>query len=149
MPGKSRRKTGREQRLDELESDDSEGEEERLVRNMTGEELEDLQFPVIIDSGACASVMPTDWCPHVETTSTPQSRSREFFRVANGTKIYNEGRKLVTMMTREETKRDMRFTICDVSKALGSVSQMCKTGHRVIFNPNCSIMLSMCPGSAS
>ena len=31
--------------------------------------------------------------------------------------------------------RDMRFTVCDVSKALGSVSQMCKTGHRVVFNP--------------
>ena len=31
--------------------------------------------------------------------------------------------------------RDMRFTVCDVSKALGSVSQMCKVGHRVVFNP--------------
>ena len=31
--------------------------------------------------------------------------------------------------------RDMRFTVCDVSKALGSVSQMCKTGHKVVFNP--------------
>ena len=31
--------------------------------------------------------------------------------------------------------RDMRFTACDVSKALGSVSQMCRTGHRVVFNP--------------
>ena len=29
----------------------------------------------------------------------------------------------------------MRFTICDVSKALGSVSQMCRIGHRVTFNP--------------
>ena len=42
---------------------------------------------------------------------------------------------MVTMMTREGAKRDMRFTICDVSKALGSVSQMCKAGHRVVFNP--------------
>ena len=31
--------------------------------------------------------------------------------------------------------RAMRFTVCDVSKALGSVSQMCKVGHRVVFNP--------------
>ena len=29
----------------------------------------------------------------------------------------------------------MRFTLYDVAKALGSVPQMCKTGHRVIFNP--------------
>ena len=38
-------------------------------------------------------------------------------------------------MTREGAMRDMRFTVCDVSKALGSVSQMCRTGHRVVFNP--------------
>ena len=100
-----------------------------------GERWEDLPFPVIIDSGACASVMPTEWCPHVETMSTPQSRAREFFRAANGHRIYNEGQKLVTMMTQEGTKRDMRFTVCDVSKALGSVSQMCRTGHKVVFNP--------------
>ena len=30
--------------------------------------------------------------------------------------------------------RDMRFTVCDVSKAMGSVSQMCRTGHRVVFS---------------
>ena len=39
------------------------------------------------------------------------------------------------MMTQEGALRDMRFTVCDVSKALGSVSQMCKTGHKVVFNP--------------
>ena len=39
------------------------------------------------------------------------------------------------MMPTEGTIRDMRFTVCDVSKALGSVSQMCRAGHRVVFNP--------------
>ena len=39
------------------------------------------------------------------------------------------------MMAREGAMRDMKFTICDVSKALGSVSQMCRAGHRVMFNP--------------
>ena len=38
------------------------------------------------------------------------------------------------MMTKEGTMRDMRFTVCPVTKALGSVSQMCRTGHRVVFN---------------
>ena len=38
-------------------------------------------------------------------------------------------------MSREGAMRDMRFTVCDVSKALGSVFQMCRTGHRVVFNP--------------
>ena len=39
------------------------------------------------------------------------------------------------MITKEGTKRDMNFTVCGVSKALGSVSQMCRAGHRVVFNP--------------
>ena len=39
------------------------------------------------------------------------------------------------MMTQEGALRDMRFTVCDVAKALGSVSQMCRTGQRVVFNP--------------
>ena len=39
------------------------------------------------------------------------------------------------MMTQEGSMRDMRFIVCDVAKALGSVSQMCRAGHRVVFNP--------------
>ena len=42
---------------------------------------------------------------------------------------------MVTMMTKEGTKRAMKFTACDVSKAIGSVSQMCRSGHKVVFNP--------------
>ena len=79
--------------------------------------------------------MATDWCPHVETMNTPQSRSKEFFRAASGQKIYNEGQTIVIRMTREGNRRDMKLTICDVAKALGSVSHMCRTGHKVIFNP--------------
>ena len=40
-----------------------------------------------------------------------------------------------SMMTKEGIMRDMRFTVCPVTKALGSVSQMCRNGHRVTFNP--------------
>ena len=129
-----RRQCKRNQR-DEYDDGESESEEEQLVCNMIGDRWGSLPFPVIIDSGACASVMPTDWCPHVEATSTPESRAKEFVRVANGHKIYNEGQKVVIMTTREGTTRDMKFTVCDVPKALGSVSLMRKTGHRVVLNP--------------
>ena len=42
------------------------------------------------------------------------------------------------MMTQEGALRDMKFIVCDVSKAFGSVSQMCKIGHRVVSNPSWS-----------
>ena len=38
-------------------------------------------------------------------------------------------------MTKEGAIRDMKFEVCNVTRALGSVSQMCRAGHRVIFNP--------------
>ena len=89
----------------------------------------------MIDSGACASVLPTDWCQHVDLVKTPQSEAGEFFRVANGKKIFNEGQKFVSMMTKEGAMRDMNFIVCAVTKALGSVSQMCQAGNTVVFNP--------------
>ena len=118
-----------------LEDEDSDAEEEHLICSTTGRKWESLPFPVIIDSGACASVMPSGWCRHVSTQKTRQSEAGEYFRAANGNKLYNEGQKFVSMMTREGTWRDMRFTACDVSKALGSVSQMCRAGHTAVFNP--------------
>ena len=57
------------------------------------------------------------------------------FRAANGQKIHNHGEKVISMIIKEGAKRDMRFTVCDVSKVVGYVSQMCRTGHRVVFNP--------------
>ena len=102
---------------------------------MTGERWEQLPFPIIIDSGASASVILTSWCPLIPVTPTQQSEAGEFFRVANGEKIYNRGQKFNIMMTQEGVQRDMKFIACnEVSKALGSVSQMCRSGHRVVFN---------------
>lgn len=59
MMRRSETKRTRSQNQD-FEDDDSEAEEDQLVCNMTGERWEDLPFPVIIDSGACGSVMSTD-----------------------------------------------------------------------------------------
>ena len=38
------------------------------------------------------------------------------------------------MMSREGHLRNMKFTSCDVKRALGSVSAICKQGHTVVFN---------------
>lgn len=102
---------------------------------MTGQTLEALQFPVVVDLGASAIVMPQDWCPHLPTIATQQSEQGECFRAANGNTIYNQGQQIVTLMTQDGAQRDMQFTVCDVAKALASVSQMCRAGNRVAFNP--------------
>merc|ERR1739836_244115 len=45
-----------------------------------------------------------------------------------------KARKLVTMTSREGHLRNMRFTSCNVERALGSVSSICRPGHTVVFN---------------
>ena len=89
----------------------------------------------MIDSGASESVMPIEWCQHVILRETQASRQGRNYTVANGDPIYNKGEKLVTMMTREGCNRNMGFQVCDVARPLGVVSQFCRTGHSVVFNP--------------
>ena len=67
---------------DDEDSDD--GETEKLVCNMTGQGWEASPFPVVVDSGASASVMPQEWCPVVPIVSTPQSEQGEFFTAGGG-----------------------------------------------------------------
>ena len=102
---------------------------------MRGQDWEALPYPIIVDSGASASTLPKDWCKHVKLWETAESRSGQAFNAANGDEIPNLGRRSVTLMTREGAIRDMNFEVCDVTRALGSVSQMCKAGHKVVFNP--------------
>ena len=127
-----KRRVQRRVAIEDVESDE---DERQMVCTMTGQNWESSPFSIVIDSGACASVMPSGWRKHVPLQKTPQAESGEYFRAANGTKIYNEGQKCVSMMTREGAWRDMNLTVCDVAKALGSVSQMCRPGHTVVVNP--------------
>ena len=94
------RTKGRTQRT-RTEDSDSEDEGTELVCNMTGRSRESLPFPVIIDPGACAPVMKTSWCNHVPLQGTPQSRSGEYYRAANGNRIYHEGERAVSTLTQE------------------------------------------------
>ena len=109
-------------------------EEGELICNMAGDTWESLPYPVIIDSGAAASVLPERWCGHIKTVPTEASRNGEHYTAANGGKIFNRGEKTGTMMSREGHLRNMRFTSCDVKRALGSVSSICRQGHTVVFN---------------
>ena len=115
--------------------EDEDDEDGQLICIMRGKDWEPLPYPIIVDSGASASTLPREWCNHVKLWETPGSRAGQGFHAANGEEIPNLGRRDVTLMTREGAIRDMKFEVCSVTRALGSVSQMCKAGHRVIFNP--------------
>ena len=105
------------------------------VCNMTGSSWESLPYPIVVDSGASASVMPEKWCEHVQLHETEASKRGIYYTAANGHRIYNKGERQVTMLSREGDRRNMKFQVCDVERPLGSVSQMCQAGHSVVFNP--------------
>ena len=106
-----------------------------LVCKMSGDPWESMPYPIIVDSGASASVMPASWCAHSKVHETEASRKGLYYTAANGHKIYNQGERQITMMTREGVKRNMRFQVCNVERPLGSVSQFCQAGNSVVFNP--------------
>eukprot|EP00973_Karenia_brevis_P003725 514899-Karenia_brevis.AAC.1 len=86
---------------------------------------------VTVDSGAADSVAPEDQCVGYATRSTAASKAGMNYIAANGKKIPNLGEKVISAVTQEGIETSMRFQICPVTKALGSVSRMTKNGHRV------------------
>ena len=97
-------KKQRQRRIAEDSDDDEEGSD--MICNMIGYLLGSLPFPIIIEPGVCASVMPTNWCNHLSLQETAQSKAGEHYRAANGNKIYHEGGRVVSMTTQEGAMRD-------------------------------------------
>ena len=102
---------------------------------MAASEWQPLPKPLVVDSGAGETVIPTDWLPKHEIEESVGSRSREYYTTADGTKIYNEGQKCVAVSCMDGTQeRSMTFQVAQVDKALGSVSQMVRNNKRLVFD---------------
>ena len=101
----------------------------------TQNEWTPLPKPLVVDSGAGETVMPSDWFPAHATTESDGSRSNDFYTTADGTKVFNEGQKRVDVCTLDgQHCRTMTFQLAKVRKALGSVSQMVRNGNRLVFD---------------
>ena len=94
-----------------------------------------LPQPLVVDSGAGETVIPSEWLPAHPTRESAGSRSNEYYTTADGNKVYNEGQKQVIISTLNGgQERQMTFQVAQVHKALGSVSQMVRNGNRVVFD---------------
>ena len=67
--------------------------------------------------------------------ATGEEKATNWFTAANGGAVTIEGTKSLHMVTLDgnDALRRMEFTVCDVNKALGSVSKICANGNRVVF----------------
>ena len=86
-----------------------------------------------MDSGACASAMPSGGCAHVPAKEAQQSRAGEMFGRQMDRRVHNQGERVVSMMAKEGNMRNMKFTVCHISMAFGSVSyiQDIETGEKM------------------
>ena len=73
---------------------------EKLICAMRGNDWESLPYPIVVDSGASASILPKEWCQHVKLWEADGSKSGQSFNAANGLEIPNFGRRVVTFMIR-------------------------------------------------
>ena len=92
------------------------------------------KLPITIDSGAAASVLPSGWLPEYKALETPESKAGVHYVAADGKRIPDEGGKRLNVVLENGCKRNMKFNIAKVNKALGSVGKICETGHRVVFD---------------
>ena len=100
-----------------------------------GEEWKLMPRPLVIDSGAAETVMPTDWFTGHELKEAEESRGGQFYVCAGGKEITNYGERTLTLSTLDWSSiRNMTFQVTDVTKALGSVSKIVANGNKVVFD---------------
>ena len=94
------------------------------------------EIELAVDSGASETVVNDDMLKSVQTQESAASRRGVEYEVANGIRIPNLGEKRFIGTSDEGVSRRLTAQVCDVNKALLSVSKMVKAGNRVIFDPD-------------
>lgn len=89
---------------------------------------------ITVDSGAAESVMPEELCSQYPTLDTKASLSGMCYLGADGSEIPNLGERTICAIMEDGSAAKMRFQVCPVTKALGSVSRMTQAGNRVVFD---------------
>ena len=83
-----------------------------------GEECRLMARPMVIDSGAAETVLPTEWFTGHELKETEESRGGQFYVCAGGRDIPNNGERTLTLSTLDwSSVRNMTFQMTDVTKA--------------------------------
>ena len=98
-----------------------------LISGVSEPEWQEIE--IIVDSGACDTVMPTKLCPHISMIATAKSRSGFEYEVANGDGLLDMGeRRCYTMTESSGTMKRSALQCASVYKALPSVSRLADRG---------------------
>ena len=93
------------------------------------DEWEEIEF--LVDSGASATVVNTNQIKAVKASDPDPNK---YYKMADGSTIYNKGEKLFRAATDEYRAFKVRSQVADVDTALLSVAQVVDRGGRVVFD---------------
>ncbi len=98
------------------------------------------EVKLYVDSGATETVVGEGMLTSVDIVEGAASRIGVTYEVANGLRIPNLGEKKFCGISAEGCRRGLTAQVCDVNKALLSVSRLVKQGHRVVFDDDNSFI---------
>lgn len=76
-----------------------------------------LPKPLVVDSGAGETMIPTEWLPQHVLRPSAGSRAEDYYTTADGTKVFNEGENNVDVCTLDgRHRRSMTFQVAKVKK---------------------------------
>ena len=70
---------------------------------------------VTVDSGAVDNVLNKECASQIGTKETNMSRSGGYYTVANDTRTYNEGERVIRGYLKDGKPAEMTFQVCDVN----------------------------------
>ena len=86
-----------------------------------------------VDSGAARSVCGLTFGSQFGISDPVGARANETFKTATGKKVPTQGSREISGRTSVGQSISMMYSVANVTAALDSVSQICDTGCRVIF----------------
>ena len=89
----------------------------------------------VVDSGAVDSVAPPSLAPHVPLRQSAGSRAGKAYFTADGTRLPNQGEKVIKAVADDGASLCMTFQVAEVTKPFASVGKICDGDKFVVFGP--------------
>ena len=103
---------------------------------LIGEQWEDVEFEVALDSGSQDHVCDEEDCPGYSTVASPGSSRGQCFIVGDGNRLPNMGQRALNLQPLNDSTVDLQscFQIARVTRPLMSVGKICDNGMKVEFD---------------
>lgn len=100
------------------------------------------EIVAVIDSGAAESVAPATTASAVPVRESRGSRMGQRFFTADGTKLPNQGEKVIKAFTADGRPVSMRYQVADVTKPLCSVGKIADKENLVCFDSSGGVIFN-------